>query len=319
MSRLPVRHYCTYFDSHYLARGLVLHQSLEEQSEGDFLLYVLCLDDRTHGVLDGLDRHTIVPVRLSDVEAWDPDLLKAKGNRSLVEYYFTLSPVFPLYVLEHFKCEIVTYLDADLMFFSSPEAIFEELGGRSILITEHRFSDELMRKGFLKSGRFNVQCQCFRKDEVGYSCLYRWREQCLAWCYDRHEGGKFADQKYLDDWPGLYGEDLVVSRHPGIGLAPWNVANVKLGMENGRWQVNGRSLVFYHFHGLRNVFGSLYRLGLAPYDVRGTGSVKNLYTTYIKKMRGIQMNDSHVDQRFGRNVFRLIVGGIKSRDLGYFA
>ncbi len=317
MTQKPIRHYCTYFDSNYLARGLVLHQSLEEHSEGDFRLYVLCLDDRTHEILTSLGKKTIVPIRLGEIEAWDADLLEAKKNRSRVEYYFTLSPILPLYVLEHFDCNLITYLDADLMFFSSPEAIFEELGDRSIFITEHRFPESL--KHLEKYGRFNVQCQSFRRDETGLACLRRWREQCLEWCYDRLEDGKFADQKYLDEWASLYGEGLAVSKNPGIGVAPWNVGRYQLIKKNGYFFIDGKCrLVFYHFHGLKRVFWRYYRMGLSVYGAKLDFALAELYKEYagrLKKFIGVERGG--IDVRHGRKMFRIFLGGLKNRDLQF--
>jgi len=315
MSGPPLRHYCTYFDSNYLARGVVLHQSLEEHSEGDFRLYVLCLDERTEAVLQSLAKPTIVPIPLRDVEDWDPELLETKGTRSIVEYYFTLSPILPLYVLEHFDCDLITYLDADLMFFSSPEAIFDELGEKSIFVTEHRFSPHL-REG-IKYGRFNVQCQSFRRDETGLACLRRWREQCLEWCYDRLENGKFADQKYLDEWPGLYGENLMISQHPGIGVAPWNVMQAELSMTSNQWIIKSEPLVFYHFHGVRNIFGPAYRLGLASYRSKAQGLLRRLYLFYLKRLHALDNDHSFHELRFQRNAFRLFLGGLKHRDIAF--
>ncbi len=158
-----------------------------------------------------------------------------------------MSPVFPLFVLEYFEVGLVTYLDADLMFFSTPDPIYEELGERSIFVTDHRFSEKL--KDSIKYGCFNVQCQSFRNDEVGLKCLHRWRKQCLAWCYDRLENGKFADKKYLNEWPELYGDSLVISQHQGIGVAPWNIASLAIRSQEGEITVDGESLVFYHFAG----------------------------------------------------------------------
>jgi hypothetical protein len=37
-------HFCTYFDSHYLARALALYDSLQEHC-APFELFVLCLDN----------------------------------------------------------------------------------------------------------------------------------------------------------------------------------------------------------------------------------------------------------------------------------
>ena len=119
--------------------------------------------------------------------------------RSLIEYYFTLSPVLPLYVLDKFKESIIASLDADIFFFRIPAPIFDELGDRSIYIVPHRFRS--YQADLLISGQFNVQCQLFRNDDVGKKCLHEWMQQCLEWCFDRYEDGKFADQKYLDSWP----------------------------------------------------------------------------------------------------------------------
>lgn len=241
-------HFCTYFDSNYLLRGITLYRSLKKHCETPFRFYALCLDEDAFNALTKLGEENIVPVELKDVEQWDHELLAAKENRSRIEYYFTLSPILPLYVFDRFQgVDAVTYLDADLMFFSSPEPIYGELGERSIFVTEHRFSEKL--KEAARYGRFNVQCQTFRNDDIGLACLHRWREQCLEWCYDRLEDGKFADQKYLDEWPGLYGDSLVISRHPGIGVAPWNIASLAIRSQEGEITVDGESLVFYHFAG----------------------------------------------------------------------
>jgi len=240
-------HFCTYFDKNYLLRGITLHRSLLKHCEIPFRFYVLCLDQETFDILGNLGDESIIPVRLEEVELWDKELLVAKQNRSLIEYYFTLSPVFPLYILEHFDVDIVTYLDADLMFFSSPKAIYEVLGDASIFITEHRFSNKLLDS--IKYGRFNVQCQAFRNNNVALKCLNHWRSQCLEWCYDRLEDGKYADQKYLEEWPVLYGEEVVICKHPGIGVAPWNIVSIPMFIHDGDIFLGEYPIVFYHFAG----------------------------------------------------------------------
>lgn len=310
-------HFCTYFDNNYLARGLVLHQSLEEHCEGEFRLHVLCLDEQVEQAINRLEKPTIVPIRLADVEAWDADLLRAKQNRSLIEYYFTLSPVLPLYILEHINTDIVTYLDADIMFFSSPKAIYDELGDASIFITEHRFSEALKERE--KFGRFNVQCQAFRNDEVGLRCLHRWRAQCLEWCYDRLEDGKFADQKYLDEWPDLYGDSLAINRHPGIGVAPWNVGNILLKRANNKFFVNGKDLVFFHFHGLKVLGNHLIKTGLGDYLVPMRVESRYLYSTYMESLwerkNSVIVGKENTRARFTHGRIRTLCSGFVKHDL----
>lgn len=296
---------------------MTLYRSLSKHCKNPFRFYVLCLDEDALNALKKLDEESIVPITLQDVEQWDQALLTAKRNRSRIEYYFTLSPVLPLYVLEHFDVDIVTYLDADLMFFSSPDPIYEELGKCSVFVTEHRFSEKLQDS--IKFGRFNVQCQAFRNDETGLACLYHWREQCLDWCYDRLEDEKFADQKYLDEWPDLYGENLVICQHRGVGLAPWNVGDASMERVNDDFLIDGERLVFYHFHDLKILGSHLIRTGLGSYQVRLRSGLRDLYVIYMEGMRkskttfGAGSMDKSI--RVGHGRLRILRQGIKQRDL----
>ena len=67
-----------------------------------------------------------------------------------------------------------------------------------------------------------------------------WEKQCIDWCYARFENGKFGDQKYLDDWPERFGNDVHVLRNKELILAPWNARRFPYS-----------SSLIYHFHGLR--------------------------------------------------------------------
>jgi len=321
-------HFCTYFDKNYLSRGVTLYRSLLEHCEVPFRFYVLCLDQDTFDILTGLEESKIVPIRLAMVENWDEALLTAKNNRSLIEYYFTLSPVFPLYVLEHFDVDIVTYLDADLMFFSSPTAIYDELGECSMFVTEHNFSENL--KESIKFGRFNVQCQGFRNDKAGLRCLRRWRKQCLTWCYDRLENDRFADQKYLNAWPELYGASLVINHHAGVGVAPWNISSMMLQESGGGgFIVRDKPLVFYHFHGFRDtVFHKVFTKNLYPYHVKVTPDINALYRCYARAFRDTKdfltdcfEGDGDIEAgemlRYSHKQFRVLVASLRRGDVLY--
>ena len=120
-------YFCTYFDSNYLTRGLALYRSLVRHA-APFRLWVLCFDDLAYETLQRLNLHEVVPISLRDFEDGDEELLQAKGNRSRIEYYFTCTPTLPLYILRNCsEVDVITYLDADLFFFSDPSPIYEEL------------------------------------------------------------------------------------------------------------------------------------------------------------------------------------------------
>ena len=137
------RHFCTYFDVNYLSRGLALHRSLSDVCS-DFELFVLCMDNGAYDLLRELALPGVTPIMLDSLEEADPDLLEARSNRSIIEYYFTCTPALPLYIMSiRHDVDLVTYVDADLFFFSDPAPIFEELGKGSVASLGHRFPASL--------------------------------------------------------------------------------------------------------------------------------------------------------------------------------
>ena len=280
-----MRYYCTYFDRYYLLRGLALYRSLIQHAE-PFMLWVLCFDDWSFDVIAKLAQPNLRPIALADFERGDTDLAAIKPTRSKVEYYFTCSPSLPLYLIKrHPEIDLLTYLDADLYFYASPEPIFAEMGTASVLISEHRYPPHL--KAMEIHGIYNVGLLAFRNDDLAYACLSWWRAQCLEWCYDRPENGKYADQKYLDDWPERFA-GVKVSEHPGAGLAPWNWANSHIQPRpDGTFLVDGQPLIFFHFHGLKILNAWLYDPVYAGklYGEMPRSLVRLLYGTYLKALR----------------------------------
>jgi hypothetical protein len=245
-------HFCTYFDSHYLLQGLALLRSLEVWTRGDFRIWVLCLDEGVRRVLTGLRDPRIVCLPLWEIETWDSALATVKGSRSRVEYYWTLTPVLLLQLLErHPETEVLAYLDADLLFFSSPGPLLEELGRGSVLIIEHRFAPAHTHLENI-AGRFNVGMVLFRNDHAARAVLNWWRGRCLEWCGAEAEVGKYGDQKYLDQWPAMF-PGVVVSRHPGAGIGPWNLSRHHIRRYRGGVLTDGVPAVFYHYHKARSV------------------------------------------------------------------
>lgn len=260
-----MHHFCTYFDSGYLTRGLALHRSLR-QSCPQSTLWVLCLDPASYDILTELAWDGLRPIAQEEFLRDDSKLDSARNDRSLVEYYFTCTASLVLFILARQPdVKLVTYLDADLYFFTSPEPLFEEMGDCSVGIIPHRFPPEL--SDHVRYGIYNVGWLSFRRDPVAIECLQWWRARCLEWCYDRVEDGKFADQKYLDQWPALFSSVAVLS-HPGANLAAWNLSSVKLDHGDGTVTVDGRPLIFYHFHQLRKINPVMYEMAFQEYGVK---------------------------------------------------
>jgi hypothetical protein len=241
-----MKYYVTLFDSNYLTRGLVMYRSLLRNA-GDFHLWIVCFDDLAYEILDKLCLEKVTLVSLKQFE--DNELLSIKSERTYVEYMWTCTPSVALYVLnKNPSVDAITYLDADLMFFTDPEEIFAEMGNASILLTKHSYLPEFDKSA--TNGIFNVQFMTFVADINGIAALNWWRERCLEWCFAKSEDNKFGDQKYLDDWQERF-DKVHVLQHLGAGLAPWNSAQYSLDKQEDRIFVEGHPLIFYHFHALK--------------------------------------------------------------------
>jgi hypothetical protein len=233
----------------------------------------------------GGPRLHVVP--LAELETADPELARVKAGRSPAEYCFTLSPCWPRWLLTRVTgLERVTYLDADLFFFGDPARITAAMdaAGASVLVTEHRFAPWL--RHYLQHGRFNVGVLSFRPDPAGRACLDRWRERCLAWCFDRVEGDRYADQKYLDAWPGELGPALLVLPDAGVNLAPWNWdgADIRVG-NGGEVSVDGGPLTVFHFARFRALGGDAWQSGQLDYGVMPRRLRDAIYGPYVAALR----------------------------------
>jgi hypothetical protein len=281
------RHYCTYFDANYLTRGLALYDSLTRHAR-DFTLHALALDETVLEALTAMRLPGMRVIPLEGLEAGDAALAAAKANRSFYEYYFTCTPSFPLFVMRGApEAEMVTYLDADLFLFSSPDPIFSELGRDSVLMVAHRFAES--RRQSEEHGIYNVGWLTFRNDAIGHACLKWWRERCLEWCYDRVEPGRYGDQKYLDDCPARF-PGVAILRHKGGGLAPWNVSNYGLTLGKHGVEVDAEPLIFYHFSGCQWRRSWAFDPCLDLHGARADKVIKRgVYARYIEALRQAEL------------------------------
>lgn len=264
-------HFVTLFDQNYLAAGLCLYRSLKQHG-GDFVLWVVCMDSATERRLRELSLPEMRLLPLEQVE--NDELRRVKSDRSVGEYCWTVTPFTPQAVMERDpRARRVTYVDADVYFFSSPKAIFDEMeqADADVLITPHAYSADCDQSA--NSGIYCVQFVPFRNSPGGREILGSWQQQCLEWCYARLEDGKFGDQKYLDDWPLRFAGRVRVLEHTELAMGPWNAQRFADG--------SALQPAFFHFHGLRLVSPGCLQL-YSGY--RLPSGAQQLYESYVQTL-----------------------------------
>jgi len=284
--------YCTLFDSNYLTRGLGMYHSLIRNSP-EAHLYIFAFDTLCASILNQLNLTHATIITLSEFET--PQLLEIKKSRSAGEYCWTCTPSIIKHSIERYDLESCTYLDADLYFYSDPSVLIEEMGNKSVLISEHRYTKLFDHSK--RAGVYCVQFMTFKNTDAGMTVLNWWQERCNEWCYNRYEDGKFGDQKYLDDWTTRF-DCVHVMENEGGGVAPWNIQQYSIAKHEGSFTIENKktgrksSLIFYHFHKLQFHSKTFVYLGFYPFSI---AFITNLYTDYIDVLLGLNADIKTID------------------------
>lgn len=194
-----MNNFCTLFDSNFIYYGLALHKSLLSHSN-NFHLYIIAFDENCYKICNDLNLKNCTIIHLNEFE--NERLLKVKPLRTKGEYCWTCASSSIKYCIETFNLDNCTYIDADIYFYANPDILIEEMKDKSVLITEHRFSEN--NKKHIVNGKYCVQFITFKNTTQGMQVLNDWCNDCIEWCYNRIEDNKFGDQKYLDSWMQKY-------------------------------------------------------------------------------------------------------------------
>lgn len=294
--------FCTLFNSFYLSRGVLMYRSLEK-SCADFHLYVYAFDQDTYEFLKNENYKHLTVISLKEFE--DEELLRVKKDRTAAEYCWTCSSATILHAIENFKLDNCTYIDADMYFYSDPRVLIDEMGENSVLITEHRYTPKYDQSKV--SGKYCVQFVTFKNDENGLKVLKDWKKNCIAWCYNRVEDGKFGDQKYLDAWKGNF-KGVHELQHLGGGLAPWNMLQYGFSKNSsgkliGKENSSGKTfdVVFFHFHGLKLYSDDIVSFTGDGYEMN-PGAAEIFFKPYVKELVEVSFQiHKKVNNKFNSN------------------
>ena len=232
--------FCTLFDSNYISKGIALYLSIAKHTD-DFSMYVLAMDRKCEEMLKELNFPNIIVECIED--NYTEDLQRAKSNRTRAEFCWTCGSFVTHRFLTKYNLPNITYLDSDLMFFSSPQIIFDELEEKnaSIGLSPHFIP-------YNATGKYCVQYCFFKNDKDGLSALTWWKNECINWCYSQIEDGKYGDQMYLSQMPHLFNNVCDID-HRGAGMAYWNEFAYTFRKEGLIHKGLTYKYVFFHYSG----------------------------------------------------------------------
>lgn len=240
-----------YIDANYLPKLLICYNSLIKHFEDKFVLHVYCFDTVVYKILKRYNLKDMVLYEKDDFEV--PEVIKQKETKKSYEYYWTYTPIVLKKTMENLKDgDIVVYMDTDMMFFSSPQVIFDELEDKDVLIQPNNFSVK-ERWQFEPIGYYCTAFNVFRINDNTRGIIDKWMNQCIKWCGADFKTGQFGDQKYMDYWRDEHTgvrETTVV----GANVAPWNIHKYDVSTREDGVYLNNQKLVYYHFHAFKMNF-----------------------------------------------------------------
>lgn len=289
--------FCTLFNSSYLSRGIAMYESLSKHCD-DFHLYVYAFDDKCYDYLVSQKLTNLTVVSLKEFE--NTDLLRVKPSRSAAEYCWTCSASTIHHSINTYNLSNCTYIDADMLFYSNPKVLIDEMGDNSVLITAHRYTPSYDQSAL--SGRYCVQFVTIKNDERGMNVLNWWKDACIEWCYAKKEDGKFGDQKYLDEFTSRF-EGVHELEHLGGGLAPWNIQQYEFKRENNKLigiEISSNKkfdVVFFHYHRLKFYENNIVCLTADAYDINKQ-IMDIFYFSYIRILNDVKKRINKIDNSF---------------------
>lgn len=162
---------------------------------------------------------------------------------------WALKSVFMMELLK--QNDKIIYVDNDIWFYSNPNFLFDLLNTHTILLTPHFYDanpnqNQNWLEANFKVGLYNAGFMAANKNAI--KALQWWAECCLYNIKKSYWRGLFDDQKYLDLFPVLF-NDVMVLKHKGCNLAGWNYLWYKLDRNtNNEVEIEqSYPLVFIHF------------------------------------------------------------------------
>jgi len=149
----------------------------------------------------------------------------------------------------------VCYFDPDILFYDKINELDKLLDNHNVILTPHLLTPapedgkDQCNQMYNLVGVYNCGFVAMSYSENTKIILKFWETELKKNAYDRPSIGLFTDQIWANFFPA-FSDKCFILRNPGYNAAYWNLHERVISFNNGKWYVNDKSLVFFHFSGL---------------------------------------------------------------------
>jgi len=143
--------------------------------------------------------------------------------------------------------EFVIYQDTDVIFFAALDENNCFQSDHSVYFFEHLYSS---KKASYPNGKYNAGFLVFRNNRSSRKFLQLWSTKCHEWCFLRVENGRYADQKYLEEFIDHDYVSAETSERINLGMHFFE-GRSKIRKAQNRVLINNEALICFHFHGFK--------------------------------------------------------------------
>lgn len=211
----------------------------------------------------------------------------------------------------------VAYFDPDILTFHSLEYIWDSLDVYDAILTPHILTPEVNYTGnlceskLLFSGVYNMGFGAFKNTSSVNNFLLWWNKRLENYCFSDLYQNLFTDQKWVDMLPCFLGCQLLVSRHKGMNVAPWNFHERQIIKREGFYWVANRcyndevldNLLFVHYSGYNYkslLGGEIVQQNIE--NIKQYDDVICLFTAYCDALKNVNINE-YISETYSYNFF----------------
>lgn len=235
--------------TNYLGKARALLDSLHRHCP-DYETFIVLIDDLLNDSSHaGVQGQQIIPWK----KIGNPRIDEMRQRYEVVEFSTAIKPFcFEYLFAKNPAAAKILYLDPDILVFHDFEPLEAEFAGNDILLTPHFIAPNMGETSIAElrvapTGVYNLGFIGLTRSQNTANFLTWWGNKLIRHSVCDHKEGLFYDQNWVTYAP-LFFERVVISKHPGLNVAVWNLHERTITLRDDTFMINQQyPLIFFHF------------------------------------------------------------------------